>query len=295
MSVSINLVFFIVFCQTETNRVLRKSFRFSPHKASPFCYVFKSFTFCAIDVANNVFENDIRMKQTNNRFAFVIPVYNHAGTVARVVQDALKLGCPVFVIDDGSTDDTFDKVKDIPGCHILRHAQNQGKGAAILTGCAAAKEAAGFAITVDADGQHDPEDAKNLIKAIPENTRPIVVGAREGMTGKHVPWTSSFGRKFSNFWVRASGGPAVSDSQSGFRIYPLPEALRLPTKARRFQFEVEILVQASRKGIPVVEAPVRVRYNPEGGRISHFRPFVDFLRNSSTFTRLIFTRIFPPR
>jgi len=55
---------------------------------------------------------------------------------------------------------------------------------------------------------------------------------------------------------------------------------------------VEILVQAKRKGIPVIEAPVRVHYNPEGGRISHFRPFVDSLRNSTTFTRLIFRRIF---
>ena len=57
---------------------------------------------------------------------------------------------------------------------------------------------------------------------------------------------------------------------------------------------MEILVQAKRKGIQVIESPVRVNYNPNGERISHFRPFVDFLRNSSTFTRLIFTRIFPP-
>jgi len=89
-----------------------------------------------------------------------------------------------------------------------------------------------------------------------------------------------------------SGGTLLSDSQSGMRIYPLPEATALPVKAQRFQFEVEILVQAKRKGLPVLEAPVRVVYNPDGSRISHFRPFVDFVRNSLTFTRLIFTRIF---
>jgi glycosyltransferase involved in cell wall biosynthesis len=227
-----------------------------------------------------------------NQFAFVIPVYNHAGTVAQVVKDAQDLRYPIFVVDDGSTDNTFDQIKDIAGIQILRHPQNQGKGAAILTGFAAASAVADWAITIDADGQHYPEDTRKLIKAIPKKTRPIVVGARAGMAGKHVPWTSSFGRKFSNFWVRTSGGPAISDSQSGFRIYPLPEAFNLKTKARRFQFEVEILVQATRDGIPVMEAPVRVNYNPEGKRISHFRPFVDFLRNSSTFTRLIFTRIF---
>jgi glycosyltransferase involved in cell wall biosynthesis len=231
-------------------------------------------------------------KNNKNRFAFVIPVYNHAGTVAQVVADAQALGFPVFVVDDGSTDNTYDQIKEITGIKILRHERNQGKGAAIMTGFVAASAVADFAITIDADGQHYPQDAQKLIKAIPKKTRSIVVGARDYMPGEHVPWTSSFGRKFSNFWVRTSGGPAISDSQSGFRIYPLPEALNLKTKTRRFQFEVEILVKARRNGIPVIEAPVRVNYNPNGARISHFRPFVDFMRNSSTFTRLIFHRIF---
>lgn len=230
--------------------------------------------------------------ENKKRFAFIIPVYNHAGTVAQIVSDSLALGFPVIVIDDGSTDNTYDQIKEIKGIQILRHERNQGKGAAILTGFAAASRVADFAITIDADGQHYPQDARKLIQSIPKNSRPIVMGARAGMTGEHVPWTSSFGRKFSNFWVQISGGPKISDSQSGFRIYPLPEALNLKTKARRFQFEVEILVHAHRNGIPVTEAPIRVHYNPEGGRISHFRPFVDFLRNSSTFTRLIFRRIF---
>lgn len=234
----------------------------------------------------------MRIENKNTRFAFVIPVYNHAGTVAQVVKNAQAMGYPVFVVDDGSTDTIYGQIKEIADIQILRHEQNQGKGAAIITGFAAASNVADWAITIDADGQHYPEDARKLIKAIPKKIRPIVVGARTGMEGKHVPWTSSFGRKFSNFWVRTSGGPAISDSQSGFRIYPLPEALNLKTKARRFQFEVEILVQASRDGIPVIEAPVRVNYNPNGERISHFRPFVDFLRNSSTFSRLIFRRIF---
>jgi glycosyltransferase involved in cell wall biosynthesis len=235
------------------------------------------------------------IKNKKNRFAFIIPVYNHAATVAQVVKNAQALRFPVFVIDDGSTDNTYDQIKEIAGIKILRHKLNQGKGAAILTGFTAASAVADWAITIDADGQHYPQDARKLIKAIPKKTRAIVVGARANMVGEHVPWTSRFGRKFSNFWVRVSGGPAISDSQSGFRIYPLPEALNLGTKARRFQFEVEILVQATRDGIPVIEASVRVNYNPQGSRISHFRPFVDFLRNSSTFTRLIFTRIFSPR
>jgi len=230
-----------------------------------------------------------------NHFAVIIPVYNHAATVADVARQAQTLGYPVFVVDDGSTDETTQRLAQIKGITLLHHSKNEGKGAAILTGLIAASGVADYAITLDADGQHYPEDALKLIGAIPDKKHPIVVGAREGMTanlGAHIPWTSRFGRKFSNFWVWLSGGPRLSDSQSGMRIYPLPETLSLNTQARRFQFEVEILVQAKRKGIPVIEVPIRVMYNLDGSRISHFRPFVDFLRNAKTFARLIFTRIF---
>ncbi|MBN1474902.1 MAG: glycosyltransferase family 2 protein [Syntrophaceae bacterium] len=235
-----------------------------------------------------------RSKPTK-RLVIVIPVYNHEKTVREVVTQAKALGYPVFVVNDGSTDDTARELKKIQGIDIVTHKENTGKGAAILSGFAAAAKVADMAITIDADGQHYPKDARKLIGALPDGIRPIVVGKRIYAAGEHVPWTSRFGRKFSNFWVWVSGGPALSDSQSGMRIYPLPEALHLGTKARRFQFEVEILVTAKRRGIPVIEVPVRVNYNPGGKRISHFRPFVDFMRNSSTFSRLIFTRIFSRR
>jgi hypothetical protein len=114
------------------------------------------------------------------------------------------------------------------------------------------------------------------------------------MVGINVPWTSRFGRGFSNFWVWASGGPRITDSQSGFRLYPLPEALHLDIMARRYQFEVEILVRAKRKGIDTIEVPVQVVYQAKGERVSHFQPWLDFRRNSATFSRLIIERIFGP-
>jgi glycosyltransferase involved in cell wall biosynthesis len=226
-----------------------------------------------------------------DRVAVVIPVYNHEGKVAQVIREALNLHLPLFVVDDGSTDSTYERIKDIPYITIIRHGTNKGKGAAIMTGFSAALRSSDWVVTMDADGQHHPENVWDLIGAVHPGTRPIIVGKREGMRQSHVPWTSRFGRSFSNFWVQASGGPTIRDTQSGFRLYPLPESMHLNVRARRFQFEIEILVKAKWRGIPVLETPVRVTYESEGERVSHYRGFVDFCRNAGTFSRLIFMRI----
>ena len=228
------------------------------------------------------------------KFSFVIPVFNHEQEVCQVIKKALKFKVPVFVVDDGSTDSTFEKIKKIKEIRFLGHKINTGKGSALMTGWAEASKISDWAITIDADGQHNPEDAINLIQAIPDGLRPIMVGIRKGMSGKNVRWASRFGRKFSNFWVLLAGGPKMTDSQSGFRIYPLPESMNLNIISKRFQFEVEILAKAGWKKIPIIETPVSVTYQPGEKRVSHYRPFVDFLRNSLTFSRLIIQRIFIP-
>ncbi len=225
--------------------------------------------------------------------AIIIPVFNHERQIGEVIRQTLKLGLPVFVVDDGSTDSTGKIIDAIAGITILRHPENRGKGAAIRTGFTAAVAGdCDWALTLDGDGQHNPEDVWALLDAVEEGPRRLVLGRRQGMHEQlHVPWTSRFGRKFSNFWVWVAGGPWVEDSQSGFRLYPLPEALQLSIQARRYQFEVEILVKAQRQGITTTEVPVRVIYQKKGERVSHFRPWLDFLRNSATFTRLIWARL----
>ena len=138
----------------------------------------------------------------HDRFSVVIPVYNHEATVVRVAMAARALNFPVFVVDDGSTDATWDRIRRIEGIACLRHATNQGKGAAILTGFRAAQEVADWAVTIDADGQHDPRDVPNMIRALSDGKRPIVIGLRQHMAAEDgVPWKSRFGRTFSNFSV----------------------------------------------------------------------------------------------
>lgn len=226
--------------------------------------------------------------------AIIIPVYNHGKQIGEVVRKARQLNLPIFVIDDGSTDSTQEALGSLDGIIVLRHPENQGKGAALLTGFKAA-EAQGhdWAVSLDGDGQHHPEDAENLLQAVQGGERCLVIGRRQGMEkNANVPWTSRFGRGFSNFWVWAAGGPLLADSQSGFRLYPLPEALHLHVQARRYQFEVEVLVKARQQGLAVKEVSIRVVYQPRGVRVSHFQPWLDFRRNSATFNRLIWQRIF---
>lgn len=230
------------------------------------------------------------------RTAIVIPTFNHADRVAGVVAEARQSGLPLIVVDDGSMDHTPKVLAGIEGITVLRHPENLGKGAALLTGFAHAAQTCDWALTIDADGQHRPAEGVALMAAARDHGgRMIVVGHRQGMDGAHVPWTSRFGRGFSNFWVRVAGGPRVLDSQSGFRLYPLPEVLHLGVRARRYQFEVEVLVLARLQGIATIEVPVSVVYQPRGERVSHFRPWRDFWRNSATFSRLIRRRILDRR
>lgn len=230
------------------------------------------------------------------KIAVVIPLFNHRHTVREVAIRALQQGFSVYVVDDGSSDQGWQEVQDLSMVHLLRHGQNRGKGAAISTGLKAASAQNTWAVTVDADGQHSPEEIPQLLKAVPKGSRPLILGARTDMDGPDVPWTSRWGRSFSNFWVQRAGGPRVYDSQSGFRLYPLPEALRLNVRARRYQYEIEYLVKSAWKGVPVFEVPVKVNYSPgpDGRRTSHFRPLVDFMRNAGVFHRLIVQRIFVP-
>ena len=229
------------------------------------------------------------------RCAVVIPAYNHGRQLRDVLAKTLRYGFPIFVVDDGSTDATPQILASFSQVTVIGHEVNQGKGASLLDGFTSAFKVADFAITLDADGQHNPDDIPSLVRAVQEGTHPLVIGKRSGMEHANVPWTSRWGRRFSNFWVWASCGKWISDSQSGFRLYPLPETLRLGARSRRFQFEVEVLVRAVWSGIPILEIPVQAVYGPVEERISHFRPWLDFWRNAKTFTRLVASRMLIPR
>ena len=205
----------------------------------------------------------------------VIPTYNNGGTVAEVVRRVLQQGLPVIVVDDGSTDGTQDALKGLD-IKILRHSQNRGKGIALRTGLEEARRL-GYrqALTIDADGQHDPSDIPALVAAAAPRT--LVIGSRniaaEGMSSG-----STFANRFSNFWFTLQTAHKLPDTQTGFRIYPLEDLPSLKLLTARYEAELTLLVFSAWKGLKLVPVPVKVYY-PED-RVSHFRPFADFFRIS---------------
>ena len=214
---------------------------------------------------------------SKNRYCIIIPTYNNCRTVADVAQCALTVCGDVIVVNDGSTDGTADVLKDVD-VTVLTHDRNRGKGKALKTGLMYAR-GKGFthAVTIDADGQHYPEDIPVLIEASEQNAGSLIVGCRN-LTSENMPRQNTFANRFSNFWFRLQTAQRLDDTQSGFRIYPLDRLYGMWLITSRYEAELELMVYAAWHGVRMIGVPVRVLYQPEGERVSHFRPFRDFFR-----------------
>ncbi len=217
----------------------------------------------------------------------VVPVFNHAATVAAVVSGLRELGAHVLVVDDGSQDGSGEAAGQAGG-EVLVHARNQGKGVALRTAFAHAA-AAGYrqALTCDADGQHPIAEAARLATAASDLTT-LYIGERRMDA---APASSRFGRWWSNIWSWIACGTWMGDSQSGLRVYPLPATCALAGNARRYSYEVEVLVRGVWSGLLVQPISVAVRYPAD--RISHFHKVKDNWRTACTFTRLVTRRLWP--
>lgn len=226
------------------------------------------------------------------KFLAVIPLYNHGKTVRQVVQICLHCGWPVLVVDDGSRDEGPLSLRGLEA-HVITLPVNRGKGAALLAAAAWARQN-GFThlLTLDADGQHNPQDLTLLATAARQAPQSIIIGARR-FEGPHVPASSKFGRKFAGFWVHLQTGKAVSDMQSGLRCYPVDVLKVVKCWCRRYAFEVEIVVRALWAGFGVKEVEVSVYYPPAGQRVSHFHKLADNLRLTLINTHLTMRSMLP--
>ncbi len=223
----------------------------------------------------------------------VIPTFNNSSTVKEVAYACRKYLEHVLVVDDGSTDADIKALFGGTDIQVLKHSKNLGKGQAIRTALDFIQKQAGkFMITIDADGQHYPEDIKNFLPLL-ENADPsIIIGCRN-FNQKSIPEKSQFGRAFSNFWLRLETGVVINDTQSGFRSYPVEYISQIKTSGNYYDFETEILTRACWSGLTIKEVPINVFYPPASLRISSFHPLIDNLRIGRMHIRLLARRLLP--
>ena len=214
------------------------------------------------------------------RCAVVLPTYNNARTLRDVITQTLEWSRDIIVVNDGSTDNTSEILADMDGITVIEYPdrKNKGKGHALMTGLRqAAKMGFAHAITMDTDGQHFASDIPTFIDEAETHPGSLLVGARN-LSADGMPGKNTFANKFSNFWFTVETLQKLSDTQSGFRLYPLGPMDGMKFYTPRYEFEVEVLVRMAWRGVRVANVPIRVLY-PED-RVSHFRPGPDFLRIS---------------
>ncbi len=242
------------------------------------------------------------------RFAVLVPVYNHGGSVGRVVRDiaARFVDCKIIVINDGSTDQTAaaidallkDMAQTAPAAaqriHVITLAKNQGKGAALLAGFQAAHALnATHALTTDADGQHLVSDMVRVMQFSRLFPDDLIIGDRQ-MDNYPVPPSSKKGRDLSRFWLWIQTGQDVPDSQCGLRVYPLSHTLTLGRHwFKRFDFESETLARHAWAGMHIRSTPITCLYFSAEERITHFRPVRDTLRGVRLNVLLVIRRLLP--
>ncbi|TAL04983.1 MAG: glycosyltransferase family 2 protein [Verrucomicrobia bacterium] len=219
-------------------------------------------------------EDDCPVADWKQRCAALIPCFNTGATIAEVVRAVQGHLPSVFVVDDGSTDDTAERAAEA-GAEVVRHATNRGKGAALRAGFQHLGERGfAWALMLDGDGQHAADDILNFFIRAETTQARLVVGNRMEDCAA-MPWL----RRKVNQWMsrRLSylTGIPLPDSQCGFRLAHLETLLELPLRADRFEIESEMLVAFIAAGNKVQFVPVQTIYRTT---VSTIRPLPDTWR-----------------
>jgi len=214
---------------------------------------------------------------TERRYAVAIPAYEAAGTIGDVVRGTRRLCHEVLVVDDGSSDATSARAAEA-GARVLRHGRNLGKGRALRTAFDDLFDR-GFdaVVTLDADGQHLPEEIPRLLEvAGADGGADLVIGSRAHLFEAMHPMRRTSNRSSSRA-ISWFAGQRFEDVQSGFRYYTRRVVDRAGFPEARFEAESAIVVRAARLGLEV--RCVRIALGePDGRATSHYRPLVDSFR-----------------
>lgn len=233
------------------------------------------------------------------QFAIVIPAYNEEKAIADVCQRALQQAKQVIVVDDGSSDRTLELIQSLQNTGtgnseliVIANKTNLGKAASLWKGMQHAEQlGVDYVISIDADGQHCPEDIPRFIQTAEQQPNTIIIGARLADKSS-IPSKRYYANKFANFWLSWAAGYVIDDSQSGFRLYPCELIRKLSPDVQRsksFVFESEILIDAAKHGFRSIPIKIEAIYNPDA-RPSHFRGVTDILLITRMVAGSLFSR-----
>lgn len=223
----------------------------------------------------------------SNSLCIIIPVYNNPNTIAQVVKEVMAYQIPLIVVDDGSERDVASLIGE--GVTIVTHETNHGKGVALRSGATKAYEMGyRFCLTMDGDAQHFAEDIPKFLEKFSSDENELIIGVRD-FEQCNPPKSSVIGRRIGNFWVWVESGVWVSDTQTGFRLYPV-DFLRYPSSTTRYEFEIENLVRFLWSGGKISEVSVKTVYDES--RITHFDKLKDNFYMTLLHTKLVLQRIF---
>jgi glycosyltransferase involved in cell wall biosynthesis len=224
----------------------------------------------------------------------IVPVYNERHTVEKVLKEmarvdlsGLGISTRVVIVDDGSTDgsgELLEKLRGKYGFTLVRHARNGGKGSAIRT---ALKKADGdFVLIQDADLEYPPTYYPALLKPLVDGEADVVYGSRFLMLGR-MYWLHLLGNKLLTLFTNVLYGARITDMETGYKAFRLPVLKGIPLESRGFEIEPEITAKVLRKGIKILEVPIRFKARgfDEGKKIT----WKDGLRALAVLVRLRFS------
>jgi glycosyltransferase involved in cell wall biosynthesis len=203
---------------------------------------------------------------SNLKLVVVIPAYNEARFIGSTVLKALDFSDYVLVVDDGSDDDT-SQIAEAAGASVVRHEFNLGKGAALNSGLRECRQlGAQCVVTMDADGQHLPEEMQQVVAPILEERADLVIGSRYLKIGNQVPRHRIWGHRAFNLLTKWGSGIQVSDSQCGYRAFSARALEAIYFTSRGFSVESEMQFLVRENGLKVEEVPVTIRYQDQPKR-----------------------------
>ena len=220
------------------------------------------------------------------KICVLIPSYNEARTIGGLVCDLRARHLTVYVVDDGSADDTAS-IAESAGAVVVKHKKNMGKGASLREGFKhILKKGFDAVIVMDGDGQHRVPDIDNFIGTMEATGADIIIGDRMHDV-KNMPAERVYTNKFMSSLISIIAGQHIPDSQSGFRLIKRAVLERVRLKSSNYEIESELIIKAARAGFRIGTAPIKTIYSDEVSRIN---PVMDTLRFISFIVRSFFER-----